>query len=262
MSGARTKQNAGVGDCPCDLRAFAVPLDSASRLHARIAELERRNAQLDRFAATVAHELRTPLVSIEGYAALLEEHLADVLDGPAREELDSVRRATRWMLVVIETQLQLARSQQRPLQRRRIALDRLAKECAATLGPELAACHASVALGALPVVKGDRAMLRTVLLNLLGNALRYGSRRSGIIRLGARREPGAWRIEVDNEGAPITAADRERIFEPFQRSTVERRADGLGLGLSICKTIVEHHGGGIGVEPLAGGNRFWFTLPA
>src|SRR3954447_15560447 len=111
MSGARTKQTVGAGHRASDPQAFPVPLESPSRLRARIAELEWRNERLDRFAAPVAHELRTPLVSIDGYAGLLEDHLADALDGPAREDLEAVRRAIRWMGVVIETQLQLARSQ-------------------------------------------------------------------------------------------------------------------------------------------------------
>src|SRR5919112_2370029 len=118
MSAARTKQ---VSHGATDSRPLAVPLDSPSLLRARIAELERRNEQLDLFVATVAHELRTPLVSLEGYAGLLDDRLADALDGPARDELDGVRRATRWMRVVIDTQLQLARSQEHPPQRRRVA---------------------------------------------------------------------------------------------------------------------------------------------
>ena len=264
MCGPCTKQTVALCQAATNPGTFAVPLESSLLLDARIAELERRNERLDRFAATVAHELRTPLVSLEGFAGLLEDRLADGPDGGARNALDGVRRATRSMRVVIETQLQLARSQAQSPQRRRVALTRLVKECAATLHPELAASHSRVEAGALPVVKADRGMLRAVLLNLLGNALRYGPRRGAVIRVGARRERGAWRIEVDSDGAPIAAGDRARIFEPFQRSAGERRADalGLGLGLSICKTIVEHHGGAIGVEPLADGNRFWFTLPA
>ena len=72
----------------------------------------------------------------------------------------------------------------------------------------------------------------------------------------------AWQLGVESEGEPIPDADRERIFQPYRRGTGERRARGSGLGLSICREIVERHGGELGVMPVEGGNRFQFTLPA
>src|SRR4051812_39254405 len=94
--------------------ASAVPLDSLRLLQARVADLERRNEQFDRFAATVAHELRTPLMSIEASAVLLTAPLAEALDSPASQDLDAIRRAARWMRVVIESLLEEARSQTQP----------------------------------------------------------------------------------------------------------------------------------------------------
>ena len=96
--------------------------------------------------------------------------------------------------------------------------------------------------------------------NLIVNGLRYGPREGSRIAVGATREPGAWRITVDSDGPTINAQDCERIFAPYQRGQHERRMRGAGLGLSICRRVVERHGGHIGVLPVEGGNRFWFTL--
>jgi signal transduction histidine kinase len=236
-------------------------IESLERLQARLAELERHNAQLDRFAATVAHELRAPLIAADGYLTLLEEDLGAALHGRAREDFDRVRRETRRIRMLTETLLEQARSRAESLSRRPVAVDRLVAEAVASLDAEIAAHGAEVSVGPLPTVSGDPRMLAIVIANLLSNALRYGLRDGGVIRLAGRHLGDRARIEVENDGATIDATERARIFEPFTRSRGERRADGLGLGLAICRMIVEQHGGAIGVEPLPRGNRFWLTLP-
>jgi len=231
-----------------------------ARLQARVAELEQRNEELHRFAAAAAHELREPLVAIEGYAALLSERLPDTLDDWARQDLQALLRGTTRMRIVVETLLQQARSRL-PLQRGVVELGDVAKDCVAMLSPEIAARGARVVVGPMPAVTADARLLGSVLQNLVANALRYGSREGGVVRVTASRAGGECRIEVDSQGQPIGPADRSRIFDPFRRGRGERRADGIGLGLAICRTIVEQHGGTIGVEPLESGNRFFFTLP-
>jgi signal transduction histidine kinase len=232
-----------------------------ARLEERVAVLEHRNEELHHFSAAVAHELREPLIAIEGYATLLSERLADELDPPVRHDLDALLRGTERMRMVVETLLQQARSGLQ-LRHEPVDLAALAEDCIAMLAREIAACRARVDVGSLPVVDGDGRLLASVFQNLLSNALRYGSRDGGVIAMSASREGDGWRIVVDNEGMPIAADDRLRIFNPFRRGEGERRADGIGLGLAICRAVVEQHGGTIGVEPLENGNRFFFTLPA
>jgi signal transduction histidine kinase len=142
-----------------------------------------------------------------------------------------------------------------------VDLASLAADCVAMLAAEIAARGARVELGALPVVTGDGRLLGSVIQNLISNALRYGSREGGLIAMSASARKDGWRIVVDSEGKPIGHEDRLRIFDPFRRGGGERRSDGIGLGLAICRTVVEQHGGWIGVEPLENGNRFFFTLP-
>ena len=131
------------------------------------------------------------------------------------------------------------------------------------LAHEVQARGATVRLGELPTVLGDASLLNGLFTNLILNALKYSPRTGSEIVVDASREHRAWRVAVESEGPTIPPEERQRIFEPFQRGRSERRARGAGLGLTICRRIVERHGGQIGVVPAArGGNRFYFTLPA
>jgi signal transduction histidine kinase len=122
---------------------------------------------------------------------------------------------------------------------------------------------AEVEIGELPEVLGEEALLGSVFVNLIFNALKYSPRQGGSIRIGAVRELRQWRLTVESEGPTIPHEDRERIFEPFHRARTERRERGAGLGLTICRRIVERHGGTIGVAPAnSSGNLFFFTLPS
>ena len=137
------------------------------------------------------------------------------------------------------------------------------RECLTLLGPEIRDRGAEVHGAELPEVCGDEALISAVFTNLLLNALRYGPREHGKIVVDAIRENECWRVSIQSEGPTIPAAERERIFERYHRGRGERRARGAGLGLTICRHIVERHGGQIGVTAGNGGaNRFYFTLPA
>ena len=114
------------------------------------------------------------------------------------------------------------------------------------------------------MVIGNKALLNGAIGNLLANALKYGPRAHGEIRVAVERGGIGWIFEVDSPGRPIPARERTVIFEAWRRGYNERRAKGSGLGLAIVRRIVERHGGEVGVKPLEdrGGNRFYFTLPA
>ncbi len=155
-----------------------------------------------------------------------------------------------------------ARSRGRPLRVHRIDLNVVLRECLTLLAPEIDVRGAEVERAELPEVCAEETLIGAVFTNLLLNALRYGPRERGRILVDATREDGDWRISVQSEGPTIPAADRERIFERYHRGRGERRARGAGLGLTICRHIVERHGGHIGVTAADdGANRFYFTLP-
>jgi signal transduction histidine kinase len=233
------------------------------RLQARIDELEREKAEVESFAAVAAHELLAPLILADSYATTITERLDGELHAESRRDLDALRGAAARTRLLVETLLHDARSQGRKPQRRRIELDGVLRECLTLLGPEIERRRANVQVPELPEVYGEKALISVVFTNLLLNALRYGPRDHGTIRVDATPQESGWRFSVQSQGAPIPVEDRVRIFEPYHRGRGERRARGAGLGLAICHQIVERHGGEIGVTVAPNGdNRFYFTLPA
>jgi signal transduction histidine kinase len=225
-------------------------------------ELEREKEAVERFAAMAAHELLTPVVLMDACAATVCDRLDGDGHAEAREELGVLRRGAAQSRLLVETLLHHAAFQECPLERRPVALRPLVGNCVAVLAPEIRRHGTAVAIGPLPQLAVEERLIGSVFMNLLTNALKYGPRHGGTIAVGAVRVARAWQLGVESEGEPIPAADRERIFQPYRRGSGERRARGSGLGLSICREIVERHGGELGVVPVEGGNRFEFTLPA
>ena len=232
--------------------------EQRSRLNAA----EREREAIEFFAAAAAHELMEPLIVAEALARSVEEQLEDQADDATRGDLERLVGAVSRMRLLVETLLVNARSHGRPLERRPVNLERLVRDSIALLEREMRARNARILVADLPVVQGDAVMLAAVVNNLLINALRYGPRKDGEVRIEARCEPAHWQISVTSQGPTLSTHDRARIFEPYRRGTHERRVAGAGLGLTICRSFVERHGGAIGVAPAAGGNRFHFTIPA
>ncbi len=242
----------------------------AARLEARVKALEDQNAVLEAekaalegYAALAAHELVTPLVIAESYASIV----ADRLEGPEHEasqaDLQGLRRSAARARLLVAALLHDARASNQPLQMRPVDLDVVVRDILASLEPEIAERQASIVVTSLPEVLGDKDLLTSLFANLLVNALKYSSRHEGSIIISADREPHEWRFVVESGGPPISAEDRERIFEPYHRGQGERRERGLGLGLAICRRIVERHGGTIGVTATEdNGNQFFVTIPA
>jgi light-regulated signal transduction histidine kinase (bacteriophytochrome) len=242
------------------------PQDPATRieaLSARVHALERERDGLEDFAARAAHELVAPLVMTEAYSAMIASRLDRVMQADALRDLDAISRASAQARRLVEALLDEARAGDQPLRREHVDLEAVLVDVLRTLQPEIAARAAEVEFSELPTVQGEPTLLCGLFTNLIVNGLRYGPRDGARIAVAAAREhPGAWRITVDSDGPTINAEDSERIFAPYQRGQHERRMRGAGLGLAICRRVVERHGGRIGVLPLQGGNRFWFTLSA
>jgi signal transduction histidine kinase len=234
-----------------------------ARLRERIAELEQEKAALERFAAEAAHELLTPLVMIDAYAATTLERLDTELDADSLRDLDAVRRAAKRSRLLVQTMLEHARCRRRPLDRLPVELDAVLRGSLTLLAPEIRARGVAVEVGALPRVDADPTLIGAVFTNLLTNALKFGPREGARIRIAADTNEAGWRVLVQSQGRPIAVEDRQRIFEPYRRGRDERRTRGTGLGLAICREIVVWHGGRMGVESSGTGhNAFWFTLPA
>jgi light-regulated signal transduction histidine kinase (bacteriophytochrome) len=226
--------------------------------------LERSNAELQQFAYIASHDLSEPLRMVSSYLQLLRRRYKGQLDGEADEFIDyAVDGATR-MRALIEDLLAYSRSGRGEEPAARVELDSVAGDVLRTLATAVVEAGAEIDIGELPAVMGDRGQLEQLLQNLIANALKFHRDEGPRVRV--RAEPavaGMTQIAVADSGIGIDPAVRERVFDMFQRLHDRDAYDGTGIGLAICRRIVELHGGRIWVDARKGGGTvFRFTLPA
>jgi signal transduction histidine kinase len=247
-----------------DSDVFGRHLARADQLERRVAELERDNRELAAFAADVAHDLRAPLQAVAGFTELLARREGAKLDETSQSFLAHVLTATGAMRELLEAVLDHRRSTFGALAPSWVYGNALVTAVLRRLQGGLDEAGAVVDVGELPTVFGDRVQLGRVFQNLLSNALAHAHPdRRPEISVDARRLPAGWEFAVTDNGVGVRPEDRNRIFELFQRGNVDgQRRPGHGMGLTICRTIVERHGGRIAVERApSGGARFSFTIP-
>jgi len=249
----------GVGDSDLLGRHLA-RVDQLQRL---VARLERDNRELAAFAADVAHDLRAPLQAVAGFTELLARREGAKLDETSQAFLAHVFTATGAMRELLEAVLDHRRSTFGTLTPSLVYGNELVNAVLRRLQGDLDAAGACVDVGGLPTVFCDRIQLGRVFQNLLSNALAHAHPdRRPEITVDARRLPANWEFAVSDNGVGVRPEDRNRIFELFQRGNDDGARPGHGMGLAICRTIVERHGGRIAVErAVSGGARFSFTIP-
>jgi two-component system, sensor histidine kinase and response regulator len=246
-----------------ELEARLADLDRANEALARQAlELERSNAALERFAEVAAHELRQPLHNVAGFQDLLLDRHREALGDQAAELAERAAAGVDEARSLIGALLDYAKAGSQPLRQERVslaeALDEARREVAG-----LREQGATVVSGALPVVRGDRRMLVRLLANLLDNAVKFRSEEPPRVRVRAERAGGAWKVVLRDNGIGIDPSDVPRLFTVFARLHAKGERPGHGVGLAVCRRIVERHGGTIGCDPApGGGTAIWFTLPA
>jgi len=222
------------------------------------AELDRSNERLASFAGQVSHDLKTPLTSLSLSLALIREQLEDAEVGvESTGLLDRAVNGAARMGDLIDDVLDFARLGG-TLRATEVDLGFVLGEVLDDLAPELA--DVTLHINRLPTVLGDRAQLRAVLQNLLGNAARFRSdQRAPEVHIAARHVQRAWRIEITDNGRGVPPAERHRVFEPLARVD---GSEGSGFGLATCRRIIGAHGGSIGIDAsVTEGSRFWFELP-
>jgi PAS domain S-box-containing protein len=226
-------------------------------------ELTRSNADLSSFAYLAAHELKSPLQAVSGFASLLDRVHGPSLDPQAREFVGWIVDGSTRMNALIEALLTYCSVDAAEPVLAPVALDDVLAGALAQFENDEAGPATAVAAGPLPTVTVDALQFTQLLRNLLANALKFmppGSEPR--VRLSAERTPGGWTVTVADNGIGVDEAHRDRIFSMFERLHPRERYRGTGIGLSICKRIVERRGGSIWVEPNdGGGSRFRFTVP-
>lgn len=250
-------------DMTAELRTTTERLrERSSELEKRATELKRSNAELAQFAHVASHDLQEPLRTMGSYSTLLTERYGGALGENGNRWLDYVAASSDRLSELIHDLLEYSTAEADPEEFDAIALDRVMDRVIDNLSDAIAKSGAVIECVSLPVVNGDRTQLERLLQNLISNAIKY--RRAGETpRISIEVQPDEYhhRIVVRDNGIGIKPEYHDRIFEIFRRVGSQQDYPGTGIGLAICRKIVENHGGEIGVSSQPDrGSDFWFTL--
>ena len=246
------------------VRAAHASLEAAhASLEARTEDLQRSNAELEQFAYVASHDLQEPLRKVASFVQLLQRRYAGRLDDKADQYIELAVDGARRMQQLINDLLAFSRVGRTAQRREEVACGVLLAQAWANLGPAVRASHATIEQGDLPVVLGETSLLTAVFQNLLSNALKFTGDQPPRISVTARREGEHWLFSFSDNGIGIPAEYADRIFVIFQRLHDRAAYPGTGIGLAMCRKIIEYHGGRIWLDTaVTSGARFCFTLPA
>jgi PAS domain S-box-containing protein len=232
------------------------------RLAERVAALERSNAELEQFASVVSHDLQQPLSVVSSYLEMLGDSSRGKLSAEEESYLDRAAAAAVRVQDMVDAVLSYARVDSRGGEFRSVDLATVLEEVKASLWKEITCARAEITNDPLPTVQADESQMKQLLSNLVSNALKFAGGAPARVHLTALETEEEWRISVRDEGIGLDPEAAERVFVMFQRLHTEKEYPGTGIGLAICKRIVERHGGRIWVESQPRrGATFFFTLP-
>jgi signal transduction histidine kinase len=226
-------------------------------------ELERSNKELEHFASVASHDLQEPLRTVAGFVQLLRDKYGGLLDDKGREYLSFVLDGTGRMQALVHDLLSYCHAGTEPLANEPVDVRAVVDRAVADLRLRAEEAGAEITVDPLPTLVCDAAQLAQLYLNLIGNAIKY--HREGCrpeIHVGADHEQGHWRLWVKDNGIGIDPRFQNEAFTIFRRLHNREKYPGTGVGLAICKKVVERHGGKIWVVSQPGqGSTFFFTIP-
>ena len=233
------------------------------RVAERTRELADANREMEAFNYSVSHDLRAPLRAIDGFAGMLDEDHGTALPDDGRRVLGVIRSACADMSRLIDALLRLSRTGRQAVVRSTVDVDAMAREVVQELRTHGGAATTEFTIGSLGHVDADPVLLREVLRNLLGNAVKF-SRRAGRPRVALARDDAGGRatFTVQDNGVGFDPAYADKLFTPFQRLHRADEFEGTGIGLALCQRIVTRHGGSIDATAVPGaGATVRFHLP-
>jgi PAS domain S-box-containing protein len=236
--------------------------EEQQKLAFKAEELARSNADLEVFAYVASHDLQEPLRMVASYTQLLARRYTGKLDAEADEFIGFAVDGAARMHQLIQDLLSYSRLTTRAKTPCFTLADGACRAALANLQESIKTSKALVSVEALPAVLADATQLTQLFQNLIGNAIKYCSDRTPEIRVGATSTANEWIFSVQDNGIGIEPQYFERIFQMFQRLHTRKEYSGTGIGLAICRRIVERHGGKIWVESERGrGSTFFFSIP-
>jgi PAS domain S-box-containing protein len=243
-------------------RLYTVILrDIAVQVRTREA-LERSNRDLQQFAFIASHDLKTPLRAIAGFVELLEKEYAAKLDDNARDYIRRTSAAAHRLERLIDDLLSFARQSSTPVSRVPVNCNLVYEDAVRLLEEAIRESGARVTAGELPVINGVAAQLTQLLQNLISNAIKYQGDKPPQIHVSAARQGAEWLFSVADNGIGIDPRHHVEVFEIFRRLHTHSPHEGTGIGLALCRQIVQGHGGRIWVASEPGkGSVFQFSLP-
>ena len=233
-----------------------------TRLKATLTDLERSNQELEQFAYVASHDLQEPLRMVSSYTQLLAERYAQQLDDKAHKYIDYAVDGAVRMQQLIQDLLAYSRVTTRGGDFAAVDSHAILGQALANLQTAVAEAGALVTTADLPTVRADPTQLSQVFQNLVGNAIKFRSQTPPRVHVSARAGGEKWIFSVRDNGIGIDPKYAEKIFVIFQRLHTRSAYPGTGIGLALCKRIIERHGGWIFFESAPGeGTTFYFTLP-
>jgi signal transduction histidine kinase len=237
-------------------------IDELDRLSAAGAELARSNADLEQFAYVASHDLSEPLRKVSNFCQLLERQYGPQLDERARQYIDYAVDGAKRMQVLIADLLSLSRVGRTTESFGPVDLGHVVDRVCVHLHAQLEEAGGRVEHDSLPTLPGDESLLSSLFEILIGNALKYRGEQPPHVHVSAERDGAHWRFSVADNGIGIDPQYAERIFTIFQRLHLRDAFSGTGIGLALCRRIVEFHGGQIWLDTnVRSGATFRFTLP-
>ncbi|MGO1288432.1 MAG: sensor histidine kinase, partial [Cellulosimicrobium funkei] len=239
--------------------------EDAARSHELLAEqareLERSNRDLEQFAYVASHDLQEPLRKVASFTQLLKKRYGGELDDRADQYIDFAVDGAKRMQRLIQDLLGFSRVGRTGTERVDVDLEDELRGVLEDFSEKIAESGARVTHDPLPVVVGEQALLHQLLANLVGNALKFRHPdRAPAVHVGVLARDTHWELSVEDNGIGIDAQYADRVFVIFQRLHAKDVYEGTGIGLALCKRIVEYHGGRIWIEPREGGTTIRFTL--
>lgn len=233
-------------------------------LATRAAELARSNRDLEQFAYVASHDLQEPIRMVGSFTELLQQRYGPKLDAEANEFLAYAREGAARMRELVDALLSYARLDARGQPFRPVPLETVLATALTNLRGAIEASHAEVSHGSLPTIDGDPTQLVQVFQNLIGNAIKFHGPSPPHVRVTAERVGADWQIAIADDGIGIPPEFQEKVFAIFQRLHTREEYPGSGIGLSVCRRVIERHGGRIWVESSGRpgeGTTFRMTIP-